>query len=554
MGSPKTRLNATIALALSGAMAIAGLATAAPSAAITTPANADAAAGWLAGEFVDGKIPSTWTPGTTDWGLTADAILALTSRKVAAGAAATATDALRDNVYDYISPAGGDSRSAGAVAKVALVAQVQGRDATTFHDVDLIANLSSLKSTTAPNVGRFRDNVAGSDYSGSFSQSLALLALSHWGSVPADAVQWLVGLQCANGGYPFSPDEATGHCASNADADNDATAMAIQALVASGVSGQPGVAAALEKAADFLASVQASDGSFDAPPWQGANASTTGLVGQSMRLAGRTAVADRAADWLAGLQVDCTNAATGVGAAARGAIAYDPAGLTAVLTTGVDNSNSDQLRRTTAQAILGLPGSDSYSAMSAAGSSASVPSLTCTQPRTAPLSPTVTGITYAASLKSATVATSASAGASVLFRVKKGSAGSWGAWNTAAAGSFLVPASKTARYVEVIARDGGNDSPAVTVLVQARNSSASRRGCQALGAVSITAPVAQRATATFAARAKACASWRLNGKGKWKTVKRGATSVNFAVKSAVGVNWEFRTGRRTVAISVRAPR
>ena len=92
-------------------------------------------------------------------GLTADAILALTSRKVAAGAAATATDALRDNVYDYISPAGGDSRSAGAVAKVALVAQVQGRDATTFHDVDLIANLSSLKSTTAPNVGRFRDNV-----------------------------------------------------------------------------------------------------------------------------------------------------------------------------------------------------------------------------------------------------------------------------------------------------------------------------------------------------------------------------------------------------------
>lgn len=150
-------------------------------------------------------------------------------------------------MYDYISPAGGDSRSAGAVAKVALVAQVQGRDATTFHDVDLIANLSSLKSTTAPNVGRFRDNVGRLGLTDHFSQSLALLALDHWGSVPADAVQWLVGLQCANGGYPFSPDEATGHCASNADADNDATAMAIQALVASGVSGQPGVAAALEK-------------------------------------------------------------------------------------------------------------------------------------------------------------------------------------------------------------------------------------------------------------------------------------------------------------------
>lgn len=554
MGSRKNIFSATLALTLSGAVAVTGLVTAAPSAAVGQSASADAAAGWLAGQFVDGKIPSTWTPGATDWGLTADAILALSSRRVAAAAAATATDALETNVYSYISPSGGDTRSAGAVAKVALVAQVQGRDATTFKDVDLIANLGSLKSTTTPNAGRFRDNNAGADYSGTFSQSLALLALSRWGAVPVDSVQWLVGLQCPNGGYPFSPDETTGQCAGNSDVDHDATAMAIQAFVASGVSGQPGVSAAISKAADFLSGVQQADGSFDAPPWQGVNGSTTGLVGQSLRLAGRAEAADKAANWLAGMQVNCTNAPTGVSAAARGAIAYDPAGLSTVLTTGVDDSNSDQLRRTTAQAILGLPGSDPYSQMSATGSTSAVPSLSCTTPRTAPLSPTVSSVSYASSLKLAMISTSASAGASVVYRVKKGASGAWGSWTSASAGSFTVPASKSARYVEMIARDAGTDSPAVTALIQTRANKASRRGCQALGSVAITQPSATKATATFAARAKSCASWRLNGKGKWKTVKRGTTSVNFGVKNAAGVNWEFRAGRRVVAISVRTPR
>ena len=252
------------------------------------------------------------------------------------------------------------------------------------------------------------------------------------------------------------------------------------------------------------------------------------------------------------LQVDCTNAATGVGATARGAIAYDPAGLTAVLTTGVDNSNSDQLRRTTAQAILGLPRSDSYSAMSAAGSSASVPSLTCTQPRTATAKPNGYRHHLRRIAQIGDGRHFCQRRASVLFRVKKGSAGSWG-MEHCRGWVVLVPASKTARYVEVIARDGGNDSPAVTVPVRARNSSASRRGCQAFALsrsprlLPSAPPRPRRLAQRPALRGGSMA------RAKWKTVGR-VPPVNFAVKSAVGVNWEFRTGRRTVAISVRAPR
>ena len=315
-----------------------------------------------------------------------------------------------------------------------------------------------------------------------------------------------------------------------------------------------GVAAALEKAADFLAGVQASDGSFDAPPWQGANASTTGLVGQSMRLAKPHRCCrsgSRLACWASGGLHQCSNRS-------RGNRPWGHCLRPCWVDCGADYwCRQLELGSTSAHHRSGDPGTSRvrflqrYVRCWVVGK--------CSFAHVYPAANrTAKPNGYRHHLRRI-----AQIGDGRHFCQRRGIGPLprqegirriVGAWNTAAAGSFLVPASKTARYVEVIARDGGNDSPAVTVLVQARNSSASRRGCQALGAVSITAPVAQRATATFAARAKACASWRLNGKGKWKTVKRGATSVNFAVKSAVGVNWEFRTGRRTVAISVRAPR
>ncbi len=553
----KTRFSVLAVVALTGTVAV-GTITAASSAAAASPASGDAAAGWLAGQLQDGKMPSTWTPGTTDWGLTADTILALTSRKVAKDAATAATDALESSVRDYISPGGGNARSAGAVAKVALVAQVQGRDATAFGGEDLIATLGSMKSTTAPNIGRYSDMSTGSDWSGAISQSLALLALSRHNSVPTDAVQFLVNLQCPNGGFSYTPDATTGSCASDSDADADVTSFAVQALAADGVAGQPGVWAALTKAGDYLEGVQKVDGSFVESWSQVANASSTGLSAQALKLAGRTAAAAKAATWVGALQVNCENAASGPAAANRGALAYDADGLTTMLASGIDNSNADQFRRTTSQAVLGLDGSDSLAAMSATGASATVPSLTCqapapSQPKSAPLAPTIGAIAYAASMQSAKISANAAAGATLYYRVRSGAGSNWSAW-ASSTGTVSVRASKTARYVEIIARNGDGDSKPTTVLIQSRSSTASRRGCQPIGGVTITHPSSTRAVAKFAARKKACASWRSSSSGRWQTIRRGRKSVSFKVPNAVGVNWQVRTGKRVVSVSVRAPR
>lgn len=488
--------------------------------------------------------------------MTLDGILALTSRKVAAGVAAAATDAFAPNVASYISPAGGATRSAGAVAKVALVAQAQNRDAANFGGENLLATLASLKSDVAPHAGRYRDAAGegGSDWSGSFSQSLALLVTSRSGTIAPDAVEYLVDLQCDNGGFPYSPAEATGRCATNSDADNDATAMAVQALTAAGVAGVPGASAAVEKAADFLVAAQGADGSFNAPPWVGINANTTGLAGQALRLAGRTAAADKATSWLSGLQLTCANTAEGVSASVRGAIAYDTDSLATLTATGADSAALDQLRFTQTQAIFGFPGSDGFATMSSTGASATVPALSCGAPRTAPLAPGVANIKYAASMKSAKVAIANAGDASTTYRVKKGATGAWSAWKPTTANQLSVIASKSARFVEVKATNSEGDSPVTTVLIQARKSTAGLRGCQGAGSINISQSSATRATATFAKRKKSCASWRSTTNGKWRTIKKGATSVSFNVPSAVGVNWQIRTGQRLVAISVRTPR
>ncbi len=413
-----------------------------------------------------------------------------------------------------------------------------------------------MKSTTAPNVGRYSDMLTGSDWSGSLSQSLALVALSRHGAVPADAVQFLVNLQCPNGGFSYTPDAATGLCASNSEADADVTSFAVQELVAAGGDGQPGVSAALTKAGDYLEGVQKPDGSFVESWSQVANASSTGLSSQALKLAGRAASATKATNWLGALQVNCENAASGPAAQHRGALAYDPDALGTMLASGLDNSNADQFRRTTSQAVLGLDGSDSLSTMSASGASAGAPSLTCqapTQPRVAPLSPTVSAIAYAASMQSAKISVTPVPGTTLLYRVRSGAGSNWSGW-TPSAGTVPVKASRTARYVELIARTSDGDSKPTTVLIQSRVSSSSRRGCQAIGGVTVTHPTSTRAVAQFAARKQACASWRTTSNGRWRTIKRGSRSVGFSVPKAVGVNWQVRTGSRVVSISVRTPR
>ena len=130
----KNRITASLGVALSGALAAASIATAAPATASTSAGDADAAAGWLAGQFVDGKLSQYGTPNRS---VTLDGILGLTSRKVAAGVAKAVTDGVESDLLGYISPDSGSSRTAGAVAKVALIAIAQNRDPRAFGGEDL---------------------------------------------------------------------------------------------------------------------------------------------------------------------------------------------------------------------------------------------------------------------------------------------------------------------------------------------------------------------------------------------------------------------------------
>lgn len=328
-------LAATLAGTL-GASLAASPASAAPSSA-TSPSRATvglapqgraaAAATWVSTQLVDGDHLVVSFGGTDypDQGLTADAVLAFAASGTNAGPAAKAWGWLStpDNVAAYT----GDGKAeayAGATAKLALTAEVRHVDPTAVGGRDLVAQLRGL---LAPG-GRFTDRSQYGDFSNSFGQSYALLALARTDKgAPGAAVSFLAGTRCADGGYPASFGAAT--CTS----DPDATALAVQALLATGRTH------AAATGARWLAAHQGADGGFAAAGGP-ENANTTGLAAQALSAAGRGGAAGRARDWLRTVQVTCAGPV-----AQRGAIAYDATGFDAGTAT-----------RATVQGVLGFAG------------------------------------------------------------------------------------------------------------------------------------------------------------------------------------------------------
>ncbi len=259
-----------------------------------------------------------------DQGLTIDAVLAF--------AAAGAADDYADRAIAWLAqPAiatgylgSGGEAYAGAHAKLLLAAEIAGLDPTSFGGVDLRAGLLALLTPS----GRFSDVSAFGDYSNAFSQSLALLALDRTAAgAPTAAVDFLVGTQCPDGGFPLALAATT--CVS----DVDSTAMVSQALQA------VGRAVPAQQGLDWLVSVQQANGGFgvgsNAP-----NANSTGLAAQALKAGGRLVAAHSAKQFLKGLQVGCAGPAEQRGAVAHQATGFDPATAT----------------RATAQAVLGLAG------------------------------------------------------------------------------------------------------------------------------------------------------------------------------------------------------
>ncbi|GAB3158828.1 hypothetical protein GCM10027290_62710 [Micromonospora sonneratiae] len=333
-----------------GVVAALTVATGATAATTSSPPTVDrsrAAAGWLARQLVDGERFEVVFDGVAypDQGLTLDAVFAFAAARTAddRGAAALAWVS-RPEIRDGYVGDGTTEAYAGATAKLTLAVQVRGGDPTSVNGVDLVARLRTLEAPT----GRFTDRSAWGDYSNTFSQSFAILALARTpDGVPGTAASYLAETRCADGGYPLLPEQPV--CQS----DVDATALAVQALRAAGRTAD--AAAGVH----WLVSAQATDGSFRNGTGV-ANANSTGLAAQALHVGGQPLAWLRARTYLVGLQVGCAG-----GTADRGAVDYDGGAF-----------DPGTAPRATAQAVLGLTGTG-YASLTAADASPAVPVLAC---------------------------------------------------------------------------------------------------------------------------------------------------------------------------------
>ena len=324
-----------------------GTLAASPASATGKPASRpEAAAGWLARQMVDGQRFEVEFGGEIfpDQGMTVDALFAFAATKTANDYGARALSWLaRPEILSGYTGDGLTESYVGSTAKLALAVQVRGGNPASFGGQDLLARLRALLTAS----GRFSDRSAFGDFSNMFGQSLAIITLDRTAAgAPASSVSFLVATRCADGGFPVFFGEAT--CTS----DVDATAIAIQALIAAGQRAQ--AAASIR----WLLSVQGEDGSFSALGTP--NANSTGLAGQALREAGRLVAALKARHYVLSLQSGCATPA-----GQRGAIAFDASGF-----------DPATAARATAQGILGLSG-PGLRHLSAAGSSSGAPVLDC---------------------------------------------------------------------------------------------------------------------------------------------------------------------------------
>lgn len=362
----------------------------APSPPVNQPARA--AAAWLAAQGDDGVYEYLGTP---DWGLTADAVVALAAARSADDAARRSTERLRGAVDEFASPAPGpDDRVAGALAKLLLVALVRGEDPTGFGGRDLPAELLS----TLRDDGRFSDvGTGGADTSNGFTQALAVTALARLGQVPPAAVAHLLRQQCPGGGFRLFL-VGDGGCTQDSAADGDTTGLAVQALLAVGTD-DAGQAAA--RAGAFLAARQRPDGSVGGSgPTAAPNVNSTALAAQALRALGRTVEADRAEAWVRSLQLGCD-----APAADRGAVAYNGAARAEAVGQGISPARRDQFLRATTQAVLGL-GAVPLGALVADGAAPGTEPLECTGTTTTTAPPTTAPTTTPPGPTTSTVPTS----------------------------------------------------------------------------------------------------------------------------------------------------
>jgi hypothetical protein len=343
-----TRFRARAAVFLiASALTCTAVAAPALAAQAAVPSKGQAASGWLARQMVNRSHFVTVFKKQTfpNQGETIDAILAFAATKSANDYGARAMAWLkRPSVLSGYIGDGKSSSFAGATAKLALAAEVRGLNPASFGQVNLVKRLGKLLTKS----GRYSDHSKFGDFSNAFSQSLAIIALTRHGGAPASAVNFLIRSECTNRGFPLNFGEKT--CTS----DTDSTALAVQALLASGHK-----AAALH-GLSWLALEQHGGGGLDATGGKVPNANTTGLAGEAFAAAGQDHRATLAGNFLRRLELGCRAKLS-----RRGAIPFDSTGF--VQSTAID---------ATAQGLLGVA-DVSLVKVSGRGSSSGAPRLAC---------------------------------------------------------------------------------------------------------------------------------------------------------------------------------
>ena len=336
------------AAALAAAGALCAITLSPVTAEATVSPSATDAGKWLAGELEDGLINSDSEYGTfTDYGLLLDVLFALQAADTQGPAQDAIVSALRKNVLNYISSSydAPEARYAGASAKLLVAAQEAGKNPTSFGGQNLVETVE--KSVT--DSGRVKDqNTNFDDYANMLGESFALESLAEAKSAKVASVRDFVrAQQCGNGSFPLKFDDCD-------KGSVDATAVAVDSMIAAKADGTSGLENTIEDAVRWLGDQQGSDGSFgsdeDLPS---SNSNSTGLAARALAETGKTAAARKAAAWMFDIQATAANAGDKL-KGDLGAVAVGPVQFSDGYAKGIEKFSRGEWVRATAQAILGL--------------------------------------------------------------------------------------------------------------------------------------------------------------------------------------------------------
>jgi len=348
---------AALALTLTGLAAPVSTATAEPTARhipLTYAARAQAAASWQADQLSRGSIASPF-PGFRDWGLTLDTALALAADGNRPIKLRNVAGTIERAYYRKYAAFEGDV-AANAMSKVLITAKVLRKN---VRDLDgRNVRLEVLRLILGPRAGREQGRVRDSgesDFSNTFGQSYAVLGLARTGGLPQSAVQYLLRQRCAAGYFRAFESVGTTCNKDESPADVDATALALQAMIAARRSGAAVAPRLIIGTAKWMAGQQRANGSFGGGVGAAApNTNSTGLAAQALQTVGRTKAAERAASWVALMQITPARAGNGPARRDIGAIALNRPVLRAALRDGITKTTRDQFRRSTPQAYFAL--------------------------------------------------------------------------------------------------------------------------------------------------------------------------------------------------------